>query len=131
MPSESEEERRRRKERERREKDQRRTERESSRMSPRYEGTNGEYNKARSKTHGVDKKANFVNAAAESSTRQYQTENREAERLDVLRERRHQEEQNRIAYRSPYRSERKGGLDSQGHGAVEDLTGRIANLDVR
>jgi hypothetical protein len=131
MGSKDDEDRRRRKEKERREKDQRKTEEERSKMKLYYPGTTGEYKKARAKKYGIGDKTKFISEEAESSTRRYQTENREADRLDALRETKLREHENRIEYRSPRRQERKGGYDREAHEDLSDITGQIANLDVR
>lgn len=122
---------RRRKEKERRERDQRKTEKEKSKMELYYPGTTGEYKKARAKAHGISDKTKFVSEEAEASTRRYQTDNREADRLDALRETKLREHENRIEQRSPRRHERKAGYDREAHEDLVDITGRIANLDVR
>jgi hypothetical protein len=132
MTKSDDERRRRRKEKEReQEKKQSRTERRSSRQEDRYPGTNGEYKKSRAKKYGVDSKTTYVNQEAEASTRQYQRDNREADRQDRIRETERQEERNRLMQRSERRHERKGGLDRQGHERLADRTQDIAGLDVK
>ena len=122
---------RKRKEREREmERKQRKTEKEASKMDDRYAGTTGQYKKERAKKHGVDSKSTYTSPEAEQSTRNYQRDNREADRLDRIRETERAEERNRLMQRSERRHDRKDGLDRQGHERVADRTQDIAELDV-
>ncbi len=130
MPN-SDDDRRRRKKREEQEKKQRQTEKRGSKMDDRFAGTSGEYKKERRGKYGIESSTAFVSDEARDRTRDYQRKDREADRLDEIREDRRQEEVNRVHHRSDRRSEGKGGLDREGHRRVGPITERIVDLGVQ